>query len=550
MHNTCTLPADLSRDIDAFEHAVAAFTAGTLSPADFKPKHVPWGIYEQRRNGTFMVRTRIPGGVIPAPQAKAIAALGRDHGGMLHVTTRENIQFHDTLITQVPNLMRALQASGVACKFGGGNTARNIIACPHAGTCPHAQFDVSPCVSAVTEHLLSLPGAAPLPRKFKAAFSGCAADCALATVTDIGFIARVRDGQAGFVIYGGGGMGASPRPADRLIDWIPATDAVRAFEALRRIFDRMGDRTNRARARLRFVAAKIGAAEFAARFQAELEAVTAAGIPACPTVPVGPSPAPRLSPPDSRRDASGLTVFDQRQAGRVSVSLHPPLGQIKWQTLLGLADLAERYGETHCLTLTPQQGVLIPGVSEADLPAVGAAVRALDASLMDGGALDGIVACTGASTCRLGIGLSRGLARACAEALECAVIPGNLLKQLDIRINGCPNCCGCHPVGDIGLSGALQKHDGHTVPSYRVHLGARRGEGQTRFGAFVGALPAKAVPGFVAEVIGNFAATRTPGESFAEFFDRRGIESFKSMIMTHTAIPPFATDPEFYQDWE
>lgn len=550
MHKTCTLPADLSRDIDAFERDVSAFTAGTLSAADFKPKHVPWGIYEQRRDGTFMVRTRIPGGIMPAAQAKAIAVLGRDHGGVLHVTTRENIQFHDTLITQAPNLMRALQASGVACKFGGGNTARNILACPHAGTCPHAAFDVTPFVTAVTSHLLGLSGAAPLPRKFKAAFSGCAADCALSTVTDIGFIARVRDGQAGFVVYGGGGMGAAPRLADLLVEWIPASDAVRAFEALRRIFDRMGDRTNRARARLRFVAAKVGAAEFAALFKAELATVTAEGIPACPTVTVGPSPAPRLTPPESRRDASGLTVFDQRQPGLVSVSLHPPLGQIGWKTLLGLADLAERYSEACSLTLTPYQSLLIPGVRKTDLPAISTAVKTLDATLINGGALDDIVACTGASTCRLGIGLSRGLARACAAALDRATLPDSLLKDIDIRINGCPNCCGGHPVGDIGLSGALQKHDGKTVPSYRVHLGARRGEGQTRFGTFVGALPAKAVPGFVVAVLSDYVSNRKTDESFADYFDRLGLDFFKALLSTHAVIPPFATDPKFYQDWE
>jgi len=550
MHTLCQLPADLSRDIDAFERDVEAFTARTLSAADFKPKHVPWGIYEQRRDGTFMVRTRIPGGVMPVAHAKAIAALGRDHGGMLHVTTRENIQFHDVAVAQIPNLMRALQASGVACKFGGGNTARNVLACPHAGTCPHEAFDVIPFVNAVTEQLLSHPGAAPLPRKFKAAFSGCAADCALAAVTDIGYIARVRDGQAGFAIYGGGGMGASPRPADLLVEWLPASDAVRAFEALRRIFDRLGDRTSRARARLRFVAAKVGAVEFANLFKAEMEAVSADSVSACPSAAVGTPPAPRLTPPESRLDASGLTVFAQRQTGLVSVSLHPPLGQLPWRTLLGLADLADRYSQERSLNLTPRQRLLIPSVQEADLSAVSAAIEALDATLMAGGALTGIVACTGASTCRLGIGLSRGLARACAAALDQAALPANLLKELDIRINGCPNCCGGHPIGDIGLSGALQKHDGHTVPSYRVHLGARRGAGQTRFGTPVGVLPAKAVPGFIVATINNFASTRTPGEPFADYFDRLGLEAFKARLASHTAIPSFAAEPMFYQDWE
>lgn len=530
MTEPCTLPADLSNDIDAFELNVTEFTSGRLSAADFKPKHVPWGIYEQRQDGTFMVRTRIPGGRLPAAQARAIALLGRDHGGVLHLTTRENIQFHDVAITQAPALMRTLQAAGVACKFGGGNTARNVVACPHAGTCPHEAFDVSPFVKAVTEHLLRLPASALLPRKFKAAFSGCAADCALATVTDAGFVARVRNGEAGFAVYGGGGMGGAPRLADHLVDWIPASDAVRAFEALRRIFDRLGDRTNRARARLRFAAAKLGAEAFATLFKNELETVTAEGIPACPPVPVTNTPAPRHTPPESRRDSSGLTVFDQRQPGLVSVLFQPPLGQLGWQTLQALADLADRYSAEHTLHLTPGQGLLVRSVRKADLQTISATEKTLITTLNEGGSLRGIVACTGASTCRLGICDSRVLAHDIARGLDQAAIPAEILKAFDIRINGCPNCCGWHPLGDIGLSGCMHKTGGETAPSYRVHLGARRGEGKTRFGFPIGVLPATAIPGTIAAVMADYAANRISGEPFADYFDRLGVDYFKNRL--------------------
>ena len=524
MTEPSALHADLCRDIDAFERDVAAFTRGTLSPADFKPKHATWGIYEQRRAGAYMIRTRIPGGRLPASQARAMALLGRDHGGILHLTTRENLQFHDVAIAQIPDLMRALQAAGVACKFRGGNTPRNVVACPHAGVCPHEAFDVSPFIQAVTDHLLKLPASPLLPRKFKAAVSGCPDDCALAMVTDIGFIAKSREGKAGFSVYGGGGMGGAPRIADRLVDWIPAGDAVRAFEALRRIFDRLGDRTNRARARLRFVAAKLGAEEFAALFKSELEAVIRDGVPACHAgVAVNTAP-PNYALPESRRDASGITVFDQRQPGLVSVLLQPPLGLLGWQTLLGLADLTERLSAESALHLTPRQEVLIRSVRVADLPEVSAAVNTLNAGLNADSAVNRIVACTGAATCRLGIVDSRILARALAEALDQAGISGEILKAFDIRINGCPNCCGWHPVGDIGLSGALQKHDGQTVPSYRIHVGARRGEGQTRFGAMIGVLPANEVPGFVVSVIQDYASNRTKGQSFSDYFDSDGFQ--------------------------
>jgi sulfite reductase (ferredoxin) len=205
------------------------------------------------------------------------------------------------------------------------------------------------------------------------------------------------------------------------------------------------------------------------------------------------------------------------------------LGLVEPRILSGLADLAEHYSAEAALHLTPGQGVLIRSVRESDLPALGAAVRALDPALAAPGALGRIVACTGASTCRLGIGLSRDLARACAEALDRASFPDEILASCEIRINGCPNCCGGHPVGDIGLSGVLQRHEGRPVPSYRIHVAARRGEGRTRFAVPITIVPAEAVPGYIVALLTLYAAQRIPGESFADTFDRLGPEPYAGL---------------------
>jgi sulfite reductase (ferredoxin) len=165
--HTYRLPDGLSGDIDAFEAEVRRFLAGACTPQEFKSRHVPLGVYEQRRDGTYMLRVRLPGGLLTAAQARALAAAAARHGsGTLHVTTRQDIQFHDLSIAGTPALLRELLPAGLASKGGGGNTARNVTACPYAGVCPAERFDVTPCVLAVTEHLVRLPGGGDLPRKY------------------------------------------------------------------------------------------------------------------------------------------------------------------------------------------------------------------------------------------------------------------------------------------------------------------------------------------------------------------------------------------------
>ncbi|NQT20168.1 MAG: nitrite/sulfite reductase, partial [Planctomycetes bacterium] len=275
------LPVDLADDIAGFEGDVKRFLSGELVSSLFKAKRVPRGIYEQRRDGAYMIRVRVPGGVLTAAQARTLAELGRQFShGALHVTTRQDIQLHDVSIANVPTIMRGLLAEGLTCKGGGGNTVRNVVVCPYAGICPCERFDVTPYALAVTEYLITLTGSYNLPRKYKIAFSGCSADCALAEVNDLGFIANGSEGRPGFAVYAGGGMGAESRIGDRLA-WLPAEETIRVAEAIRRLFDRLGDRRNRRRARLRFAVAKTGVAAFRGMFHQKLSAVAIDGVPEC-----------------------------------------------------------------------------------------------------------------------------------------------------------------------------------------------------------------------------------------------------------------------------
>ena len=549
----CHLPDTLAQDIEQHAHDVDRFLKGDLSASIMKARRVPRGIYEQRKNGTYMVRVRVPGGAISAAQTRALAAVASRYGsGTLHVTTRQDIQIHDVAIGQTPDIMRELFPVGLTSKGGGGNTVRNVTACPYAGICPAEHFDVTPSVVAVTEYLIGLAGSYNLPRKYKIAFSGCGADCALAQVNDLGFIAKVRDGQPGFSVCAGGGMGAESRVADPMEDWVPAGNVVRISEAVRRLFDRLGDRRNRRRARLRFAVEGAGADAFRGMLRETLQTVTNDGAPTC-NVPTDIPPTPAASSVDYRallEQATGLTVLRQRQSDYVAVPLRLPLGQISWQALAALADIAERFSAEKMLRATQDQGLLLRFVRESDLEALrGEIDRILGPEAIRHAAWHSFITCTGAATCRLGLCLAQNAASACSEALAGAGLDNATRQAVDIRLNGCPNACGQHPIGTIGLFGVAQRVGERLIPAYRVLLGARRGEGRTRLGVVAGAVPARAMPAFLADLLRDFQAGRGPGEAFADYFDRKGMSHFQAVLARHTRAPDYADDPAFYRDW-
>jgi sulfite reductase (ferredoxin) len=549
----CRLPDELAHDIEQHATDVDRFLKGELSASILKSRRVPRGIYEQRKNGTYMVRVRVPGGAITAAQTRALAQVAsRYGGGTLHVTTRQDIQMHDVKIEETPAIMRELFKAGLTSKGGGGNTVRNVTACPYAGVCPSERFDVTPCVAAVTEYLIPLPGSYNLPRKYKIAFSGCGADCALAQVNDLGFIAHVRDGVPGFRVYAGGGMGAESRVADRMEEWVPSGEVIRIAEAVRRLFDRLGDRRNRRKARLRFAVERAGADTFRAMFREAVRGAGEEGVPACVArADLGEPPA---APPWDYRalltQAGGLSVLRQRQPGLVAVPLCLPMGEVSWKTLEALADIAERFSGEKMLRATQDQDLMLRFVRESDLGALrGELDRALGSDVSRHAAFSAFTACTGAATCRLGLCLAQNAAGACAERLAGAGLDPATLRSADIRINGCPNACGQHPIGTIGLFGAAQRVGERMVPAYRVLLGARRGEGRVRLGLAAGAVPARALPAFLASLLQDFQDGRKSGEAFADYFDRRGLTHFQSVLQGHTAAPRYEEDPEFYRDW-
>jgi sulfite reductase (ferredoxin) len=542
------LPPDLAADIDVYEQEVERFLAGDLPAGILKAKRVPRGVYEQREDGTYMVRIRIAGGTLSCEQSRELAALATEFGnGLLHVTTRQDVQLHDIGIADTPRIMRRLMAVGLTSKGGGGNTVRNVTACPYAGICPHEHFDVTPCAHAVTEYLIALVGSYNLPRKYKIAFSGCAADCALAQISDLGFIADVREGKPGFRVMAGGGMGAHSRVADTLVAWVPAADIIRIAEALRRVFDKLGDRANKHRARLRYVFERLGLDATREAYHEQLAAVGGEDVPEWPGQPeLNAHPAP-VPPTPRTTTIGGVRCFVQRQDGFVAVPLHLPLGFVPAGDFERMGELAARFGGENGPRTTRQQNLLIRFVRGEDLPALSAELGKLDTDVLSPAPLSHFVACAGAATCRLGLCLARDAARACADKL--ADRPDAALDGMDVYINGCPNACGQQPIAPIGFFGAAQRVTGRLVPSYRITLGGRCDAEGARLGTAIGQIPARAMPSFLDALADDFQNGRSEGEPFSAYFDRKGADAFKTMAETYAEIPSHDADPAFYRDF-
>ncbi|NQT91498.1 MAG: hypothetical protein HQ559_01965, partial [Lentisphaerae bacterium] len=542
------LPEDLSEDIDAYEGEVQRFLAGDLPAGVLKAKRVPRGVYEQRQDGTYMVRVRVAGGTLTRAQTRELSRLSAEFGnGVLHATTRQDVQLHDVSIENTPGVMRRLMAAGLTSKGGGGNTVRNVTACPYAGICCHEGFDVTPFAHAVTQYLIPLVGSYNLPRKYKIAFSGCATDCALAQVSDLGFIAEVRDGEPGFRVVAGGGMGANSRVADEFIDWTPVSEVIRIAETVRRLFDRLGNRGNKNRARLRYVFEKIGVDAFKEQFLQERETVEKDGVPEWQgEVPLNHEQAaghPALEVMD------GIRCLAQRQEGFVAVPIHLPLGFIPADDFARIGDVVSRFSGEGGLRTTRMQNLLIRFVARENIHALADELGKLRTDVLSPVPLEHFVACAGASTCRLGLCLARGAARACAPALDNPMIAADTLDAVEIYMNGCPNACGHQPVGPIGFFGAAQRSEDRLVPCYRVTLGGRCNNGGARLGTAVGQVPARALPVFLATLVRDFQDCRHEGESFPSYFDRTGNEHFEEIVNRHAEVPAYEDDPGFYRDF-
>ncbi|HZU82376.1 MAG TPA: nitrite/sulfite reductase [Polyangiaceae bacterium] len=511
-----------------------------------------------------MQRIKIPYGRVTADQLDVLADVAEEYSDrILHVTTRQDFQLHFVHIEDTPDLQRRLAAVGITTREACGNTVRNVTACPYAGVCTTEGFDVTPYAHALTFFLLGHDDTQDFGRKFKVAFSGCKENaCGLANFHDIGAIARTREVggrvERGFELVVGGGLGAVPQAAQVFDEFLPEAELLPVAQAMGRVFARLGERQNRARARFKFVVKKIGIEETRrlvleeraklrpdpgwTAFLADLHATDETPLRPPGRLPAGPHP-------DAFAAWRQTNVVAQRQPGYAMAVVTLPLGDLTSEQARALADIARRFtGDT--MRTTAEQNMLLRWVSEADLPDLYAALERCDLASPGAGTIGDITACPGTDTCKLGISSSRALAAQLARDLRASGLDRNPnARHLHIKTSGCFNSCGQHHVADLGFLGVSRNVGGRRVPHFQLVVGGQWTHNAGSYGLAIGAVPSKRVPEIVTRLTERYAKERRDGESFADFANRIGKKTIRALVEELQRLPSYEEDPSHYSDW-
>jgi len=555
-------------EIERFRGNINDFQSGKLNDDEFRGLRLRFGTYGQRQPNVQMIRTKFPGGVITSRQTRQLARVADDFcGGRGHVTTRQNMQFHFVPLADVPAILHLLADEGMTTREACFNTVRNVTASPDAGLRRDEIFDVLPYTRTVAFAFMRQALTDSMPRKFKIAFDGGSiydahSDAMLGGIHDVGLLARLRDGEKGFRVVIGGGLGPLPVEAQVLDEFLPVDRLVNRIEAVLRVFNKYGNRKNRNKARLKFVLRERGFDWLKETIEGEYaDILTNGGIPSPEQVPEGfggfsTQPQPLGSgdflPVVGTRRGDGrydrwleTNVEEQKQTGYAMVRVRIDQGNLTGEQMRGLADLAETAGDS-LLRVTIDQNILLAYVRLAHLPRVHAALDRIGLGEPGAGQLEDITTCPGAYSCNLALTKAMSLGKAIHDVVRSYTQPA--ARALTVKISGCPNSCGQHWIGNFGFYGNARKINGREIPYYQMVLGGGHDEhGDLKYGLAIQSIPARLAPTAVERVLTHYLDHRTEEESFRAYVLRHKVEFFRSMT-ADLAKPP-ELFPEIYNDW-
>ncbi|MBD3346702.1 MAG: sulfite reductase subunit beta (hemoprotein) [Chitinivibrionales bacterium] len=550
------LPHTVHNEIDTLERLIERHIAGEVDAAELKAHRVPFGVYEQRKDGSYMVRVRCTAGGITPEQLAVVARCAEQYGsGVIHATTRQELQIHDVSLESAIPALRELAKVGLSSRGGGGNTVRNITASYDSGVAADEVFDVTPWAVALSSRLIADPESWKLPRKFKITFANREPDNANARFNDLGFVARMANGQQGFAVYAAGGMGAKPEIAHLLHEFIPSRDILAVTRALRNLFSFRGNRRNKHAARLRFLFRTLGEENFVKLYKEELGRVMA-----YPDIAIdikngdasteGPVQSAIFDEPVDKKYQlwkSGY-VYGQKQRDRSCVIVPLFLGQTDARCMGRLAAVLKPV-DADTIRLTMDQNIALRNIPPHMLPVLYRELREITDLAATNPVWGRVVSCAGAQTCRLGICNPRELVKAIYRKAEKNAGGASFPDDIFPAFSGCPNSCGQHPLADIGFFGGARRNGDHLYPSYKVVIGAIRGGENARFADPVGDIPAYKVPEFLERVAKAWKKYGKPFGSFTKYIETRGKYDIHALCLRYKNAPSFEEDKNIYYDW-
>jgi len=545
----------VEKDIIELADKIQMFHNGKIDEEKFRSLRLARGVYGQRQEGVQMIRIKIPYGKLKSNQLRRISEVSDEYSkGRLHITTRQDIQIHYVDLNRTPELWAELEKDEVTLREACGNVVRNVTASETAGFDVNEPFDVQPYAHAIFQEFLRNPICQEMGRKFKVSFSSTDEDTGLSYLHDIGFIAKIENGVRGFKVMVAGGLGSQPHHAEVLYDFLAAEEIIPMMNAVLRVFDRHGERKSRAKARMKFLMAKIGLDAFKELVEEQRIAVPytsvaidAEAYPEPVIATVSEIPQVTIKDPKAFAQWKATNLIPQKQAGYVAIGVKVLLGDFYTDKARLLADLVDKYagGEVR---LTLRQNIVIPHVKEELVEVVYAELEKL--GFVDLGynkAVD-ITACPGTDTCNLGIASSTGIAEE-LEKVIAAEFPQYLNNEdVVIKISGCMNACGQHNMAHIGFQGmTIRTKDKKVAPALQVLLGGGNyGDGKARFSDKVVKIPSRRGPEALRRILNDFDANGS-GKLFLAYYEEKGERYFYDLL---TDLSEADTLPaEYFIDW-
>ena len=523
-----------------FRAQVARRLSGELTEDEFKPLRLMNGLYLQLH--AYMLRVAIPYGTLNSAQMRALARVARQWDkGYGHFTTRQNIQFNWPKLEDVPDILDALAEVGLHAIQTSGNTVRNVTADHFAGAAADEIADPRPVAELIRQWSTDHPEFQFLPRKFKIAVTGSPNDRAVTAAHDIGLRIVAREGEIGYQVLVGGGLGRTPMIGKVLAEFMPEADLLPYIEAIVAVYNLIGRRDNKYKARIKITLHETGLDEIKRLVEEEFIPRRAAfkgvdqrllaeirGHFAPPEFIKGDNGAPTLSPALRAFIDSNVTAHRHPDYAIVTVSMKShgaTPGDATAAQMEVLADLAETYGHDE-LRISHEQNVILPHIPRAALPDLYQRLKAVGLATANIGKISDIIACPGMDYCALATARSIPIAQEIATHFRDIGLEEEI-GALKIKISGCINACGHHHVGHIGILGL----DRAGVENYQITLGGDHTE--------AAAIGERAGPGFSADALipalerllrAYLTLRDGVDEPFITTYRRVGLDPFKAAL--------------------
>jgi ferredoxin-nitrite reductase len=502
--------------LDVIRDLPAMIDAGYEAVPDEDFVRMQWyGLYHDKpKLGYFMLRVKLPGGVVTPAKLRTIGEISRTYGrGHGELTTRQNIQMHWIELAKLPEVLATLYAGDMTTVGACGDNVRAITGCPVSGIDRDEPFEVQGLIDEATAFFIENREYSDLPRKHKITIAACPHQCNAPEIHCIALVGAPREGEAGFAVRVGGGLSTWPRLSDDLGVWVPAGEALPVLKAIVDVWRLdLKYRMSRAKARLKFMVNDLGPESFRVRVEERLGRRLEDG--AAPLAP------------EEEKDHAG--IHPQKQPGLWYAGFPVPLGLMDGETMIRLADLADSFGGE--VRITRRQNFILAHIPESRLDFVVGEVESLGYPMAGSGLRGVSIACTGDPFCNYTVAETKGRLKEIVAHLEATF--GEAASGLRINLDGCPHACAHHWIGDIGLQGTTLRERGpagERLQGYDLFLRGGLGRDAAIGRPILKRVPATEVHFVVERLLRAWLEGRGDGERIQQFFTRHSDEELTAL---------------------